>query len=69
MKKKLLLASTLAVSLFTAANAQAAEFTLPWVARSVEDVRAGVTETSEGKPTPSNTETPSAPSQQPWILT
>ena len=49
MKKKLLLASTLAVSLFTAANAQAAEFTLPWVARSVEDVRAGVTETSEGK--------------------
>ena len=49
MKKKLLLASTLAVSLFTAANAQAAEFTLPWVARSVEDIRAGVTETSEGK--------------------
>ena len=49
MKKKLLLASTLAVSLFTAANAQAAEFTLPWVARSVEDVHAGVTETSEGK--------------------
>ena len=49
MKKKLLLASTLAVSLFTTANAQAAEFTLPWVARSVEDVRAGVTETSEGK--------------------
>ena len=49
MKKKLFLASTLALSLFTAANAQAAEFTLPWVARSVEDVRAGVTETSEGK--------------------
>ena len=49
MKKKLLLASTLAVSLFTAANAQAAEFTIPWVARSVEDIRAGVTETSEGK--------------------
>ena len=49
MKKKLLLASTLAVSLFTTANAQAAEFTLPWVARSVEDVRAGVTENSEGK--------------------
>ena len=49
MKKKLLLASTLAVSLFTTANAQAAEFTLPWVARSVEDVHAGVTETSEGK--------------------
>ena len=49
MKKKLLLASTLALSLFTAANAQAAEFTLPWVARSVEDIRAGVTETSEGK--------------------
>lgn len=49
MKKKLFLASTLALSLFTAANAQAAEFTLPWVARSVEDIRAGVTETSEGK--------------------
>ena len=49
MKKKLFLASTLALSLFTAANAQAAEFTLPWVARSVEDVHAGVTETSEGK--------------------
>ena len=49
MKKKLFLASTLALSLFTAANAQAAEFTLPWVARSVEDVRAGVTENSEGK--------------------
>ena len=49
MKKKLLLASTLAVSLFTTANAQAAEFTIPWVARSVEDIRAGVTETSEGK--------------------
>lgn len=49
MKKKLFLASTLALSLFTAANAQAAEFTLPWVARSVEDVRAGVTETFEGK--------------------
>ena len=49
MKKKLFLASTLALSLFTAANAQAAEFTLPWVARSVEDIRAGVIETSEGK--------------------
>ena len=49
MKKKLFLASTLALSLFTVANAQAAEFTLPWVARSVEDIRAGVTETSEGK--------------------
>ena len=49
MKKKLFLASTLALSLFTAANAQAAEFTLPWVARSVEDVHAGVTEPSEGK--------------------
>ena len=49
MKKKLFLASSLALSLFTAANAQAAEFTLPWVARSVEDIRAGVTETSEGK--------------------
>ena len=49
MKKKLFLASTLALSLFTAANAQAAEFTLPWVARSVEDVHAGVTENSEGK--------------------
>lgn len=49
MKKKLFLASTLALSLFTAANAQTAEFTLPWVARSVEDIRAGVTETSEGK--------------------
>ena len=49
MKKKLFLASTLALSLFTSANAQAAELTLPWVARSVEDVRAGVTENSEGK--------------------
>ena len=49
MKKKLFLALTLALSLFTAANAQAAEFSLPWLARSVEDIRAGVTETSEGK--------------------
>ena len=49
MKKKLFLTSTLAFSLFTAANAQANELSLPWIARSVEEIRSSVTENQEGK--------------------
>lgn len=49
MKKKIFLASTIVVTLFTAAKAQANEVSLPWIARSVEEIRSGVTENQEGK--------------------
>lgn len=49
MNKKFLLASTLALNLFASTAAQATVISEPWVARSVDTIRAEVTSDAEGK--------------------
>jgi hypothetical protein len=49
MKKQIVLASTLALTLLASARAQANVVSQPWIPRSVEEIRADISSDQEGK--------------------